>query len=154
MTPPRRALDKIEPLSLDNKIGNGSPAPEDLIKVQAAILSSNASVLGAVTEFRRSVDQRLTRQFGEVTTQIGTVSGTLDGVVEEVRTIKNERREEAIRAEERTGAARQANVIAVAADGVAVQHSLSKNQRMAVMVSAASAATAALLGFLNFVAGK
>ena len=40
------------------------------------------------------------------------------------------------------------------ADAVAVQHTLSRNQRLAVMVSAFSAAAAAILGFLNFYVGK
>ena len=138
MTPTRRALDSIEPLTLDNRVGNGSPAMADLIRVQTAILTSNAALLGTVTEFRKGIDQRLTRQFGEVAKQIDGVGKQLDAVSAAVVVIKDERREEAIRAQERTTNAKAAAADAKDADAVAVQHTLSKNQRMAVMVAAVS----------------
>ena len=140
---------KVMPLTLANKIGNGSPAIEDLIAVQTAILTSNTAVVATVTEFRRGMDKRLDRQFGEVAKQIGAVGEKLDGVCAEVSTIKDERRGEAIRAEERTVSAKNAIKDAKEADTVAVQHALSRNQRMAVMVAAVSGCGALGLGIVT-----
>ena len=144
MTPRRTA---VVPLSLDNKTGNGSPVMEDLIAVQTAILTSSAEVLGSVREFRKGMDQRLDRQFREVNGKISTLSVKVDGVCGQVADIEEARRlSEAL--------AKQAAESANTANSIAVQHSLSANQRIGLLVGAFSAEVAALLGFLNFYAGK
>jgi hypothetical protein len=142
MTPSRRASDSIEPLTLANKVGNGTPLMGDLIRVQSAVLASNAAVMGAVMELRKGVDQRLDREFADSRALIGTISTKLNGVCDEVVTIKNERRLADALAMERTSIAKQA-------DAVAVQHSLSRNQRLGVMVAAVSGCGALALGVVT-----
>jgi outer membrane murein-binding lipoprotein Lpp len=98
--PARRAIDQSSPLTLENAVGNGQPATADIIKMQNAVLMSNATVLGAVNEFRVGIDGRLTRKFGEVTTQIGVLDTKIDGVQTQVGAIKSARDIEAAKAEQ------------------------------------------------------
>lgn len=101
MTARRRTLDQIEPLSLDNKVGDGVPAMEDLIQTQNAILQSNAAVLGAVQEFRTGIDGRLDRQLGQINDKVDGIDVKLETVCTQVDTIKVERRVEAALAVDR-----------------------------------------------------
>jgi hypothetical protein len=143
MTPRRNVV----PLTRQNATGNGVPSTEDLIQTQNAILRSNAAVLGAVSEFRKGMDQRLDRQFGEVNRQLGATNDKLDGVCKQVGDIEEARRlSEAL--------AKQAANSAVAANAVAVQHSLSTNQRWAIVISAIAAVGGVAIGFLNFVTSR
>lgn len=135
------------PLTEDNAVGNGTPATADLVRVQTAILTSNAVVLGAVTQFRTGMDKRLDRQFGETNAKINELAVQVDGVCNQVDALEEARRlAQALAA--------QANEHAKAADAVAVQHSLSTNQRMAIVVSAIAACGGVILGLLNFAVGK
>jgi hypothetical protein len=140
-------------LTIENAVGNGTPATPDLIKVQTAILLSNATVLGAVTEFRTGIDDRLTRKFGEITTQIGALDVKLDGVCLQVGDLEEARRLTAALAGQADKIAVAADVVAVKANAIAVQHSLSTNQRMAIIVSAIAACGGVIIGLLNFLAG-
>ena len=135
------------PLTEDNAVGNGTPATADLVQVQTAILTSNAAVLGAVTQFRQGMDKRLDRQFGETNAKIGELAEQVDGVCSQVDALEEARRLAA-------ALATHANERAKAADAVAVQHSLSSNQRMAIIVSAIAAVGGVVLGLLNFLVGK
>ena len=152
-------------LTLASKVGNGSPAIEDLIAVQTAILTSNATVLGTVTEFRKGLDQRLDRQFGEVTLSVKVVEGKVDGMDGRLGSLEEERRKDAALAVQAKGFASdnatQAQATAADAKSTATerntdraQHALSKNQRMAILVSAVMGTCGVLLGVANFVAGK
>jgi hypothetical protein len=134
------------PLTLANKIGNGSPAIEDLIAVQTAILTSNTAVVATVTEFRRGMDKRLDRQFGEVNGKITVLAEKVEGITDKVEGIEEARRLSA-------ALAKQGRSDAVEANAVAMQHALSYNQRVAIMVAAVSGIGALCLGILNFVAG-
>lgn len=148
MTPRKPPL-----LTIHNKTGNGAPAIEDLIAVQTAILTSNSTVLGAVNEFRKGIDDRLTRKFGEVTIQIGDLDKKLDGVCLQVGDLEEARRLAEALAHQANKIAVRADAVAVQADAVAVQHTLSTNQRMAIVVSAIAACGGLVLGLLNYVSG-
>lgn len=139
----------IQPLTSADVNGSADapPTADNLIKVQNAVLMSNATVLGAVNEFRTGIDQRLTRKFGEVATQIGKLDEKVDGVCGQVNDLEEARRTTALLAE-------QANRIAVHADDVAVKHSLSTNARIAIIVGAFFSGCGVVLGLANFVAGK
>ncbi len=145
MTP--RVARASQPLTLENAVGNGIPATPDLIAVQTAILTSNAAVLGAVNEFRAGINQRLDRQFGEITASLSTVEGKVDGANTRLGCLEEARRLDAALAASAKTTATERN-----ADRTA--HALSTNQRMAIVVSAIAAVGGVLLGLLNFLAGK
>jgi hypothetical protein len=142
MTPRKPSI-----LTLGNKTGNGAPAVEDLIAVQTAILTSNATVLGAVTQMQTDVGQRLDRQFGEVTESLSVVEVKVDGLNTRLGCIEEARRTDAALAAQAKGVAATNN-----ADRAA--HSLSTNQRMAIVISAIAAVGGVILGLLNFAVGK
>ena len=141
---PRRNLPV--PLDASNATGNGVASSEDLIRTQNAILQSNAAVLGAVSEFRKGMDQRLDRQFGEVNGKITGLAAKVENVCGQVRDIEEARRlSEAL--------AKQAARAAEVANAVAVQHTLSYNQRLAIVVAAIAGIGSLCLGVVNFVVG-
>lgn len=147
MTPRRPAILPPAPLTLENAVGNGVPATPDLIAVQTAILNSNAAVLGAVNEFRAGIDQRLDRQFGDLTASLVSVEGKVDGANARLGCLEEARRLDAALAANAKATATERN-----ADRTA--HALSTNQRAAIVVSAIAACGGVALGFLNFWAGK
>ena len=153
MAPRKPAL-----LTIDNKVGNGSPAIEDLIAVQTAILKSNAIVLGTVKEFRTGIDQRLTRQFGEIGGDLQFVKGQLEKVDGRISKIEQARHEEASltqQAKEFSVNQHKIDVHVADVDRADAQaHLLSKNQRYAILVAACTGTGALLLspGFAGLLA--
>ena len=130
------------PLTLDNKVGNGAPAMDDLIRTQNAILASNATVLGAVTQFREDIGGRLDRQFGETASSLYVVEGKVDGLNARLGCIEEARRTDAALAAQAKGTATERN-----ADRVA--HALSTNQRMAITVAAISGVGGLILAVIR-----
>ena len=133
---------RLQPLSEDNKVGNGSPVMADLIRVQSAILKSNAATLGAVGQFQKDIGGRLDRQFGEVAQSLQTVEGKVDDSIARLGCIEEARRLDA-------ALAAQAKVVATERNVDRAAHALSYNQRLAITVAAISGVGALALGVLT-----
>jgi hypothetical protein len=96
----------IRPLRVTPGNGTSPASTRELVQTQDAILLSNATVLGAVTQFQE-----------DLTGRIGRMADTLDGVCVEVTDIKTERRVEAALAAERAKVAKTAAEAATVAEG-------------------------------------
>jgi hypothetical protein len=118
----------LKPLTKENASRNGAASTEDLVRL-------SSSVLGAVGQIRVDINRR----FEETNAKLDSVCDTVGGIVT-ARAI-----EAALKAQTREITDAQA------AEGG--RHELSKNQRLAVLVAAFSAVAAAVLGFLNLLAG-
>jgi hypothetical protein len=88
----------------ENVTGNGSASPGDLIIAQDAILAALAASTASQTLLRRDMG----RELKAIRSTVSTVSCQLNGVCDEVVTIKTERRIEAALAVERTANAEKA----------------------------------------------
>ena len=137
------------PLTPENATGNGVPSTEDLIQTQNAILQSNAAVLGAVSEFRKGMDQRLNRQFGAIASDFGVIKGQLERVDGRIGCLEQARLTDAALAEQAKAfrTAQHTDDVHVAdvdrADAQA--HVMSRNARAAVFVAACTGTGALLL---------
>lgn len=159
----------VKPLAVTPGNGTGPASTSQLVQTQNAILTSNATVLGAVTQMQTDIGQRLDRQFGETAASIQIVEGKVDGLDDRLGCLETARRDEALLAAERADVAAKAETSHAAKAAIEradakdtatsnnadrAAHSLSRNQRMAITVAAVSAAATLLLssGFAGLIA--
>jgi hypothetical protein len=153
VTPVRR-------LTRQNATGNGAPSVDDLVKAQTAILLSNANVLGAVNQMQTDIGGRLDRQFGDVAQSLTVVEVKVDGLDTRLGCIEEARRTDAALAVQAKSTAAERNAeakdAAVEAKGTAADnnadrqaHTMSRNQRWAIVVAAISGVGGLALGLVT-----
>jgi hypothetical protein len=148
MTHPLKALTK------ETATGNGTASTADMIRL-------SSSVLGSLNLLRRDMNRR----FGDQSLSTSVVEGKVDALDARLGCIEEARRNDALlSAQAKTIAtdnaaiaketAAEAKTTATDRNADRAAHALSRNQRLAIMVAAASAAATLLLspGFAALIA--
>ena len=137
----------LKALTKETATGNGAANTADMIRL-------SSSVLGSVSLLRRDMNRR----FGEQALSNSIVEGKLDTVAEKVRQIEEDRRLttalELQAKNEAKEAAKEAKDTTSANNADRAAHSLSRNQRWAIVVAAGTGCGGLLLsnGFAALIA--